>query len=74
MSASKERFASFLPKREQRLTMQDVQLLQLTATNKTNEAIGDEMNPSNGFFTQNQKNIMDGSRSNQTRREDDFFS
>lgn len=28
---------------EQRLTMQDVQLLQLTATNKTNEAIGDAM-------------------------------
>ena len=29
---------------EQRLTKQDVQLLQLTATNKTNEAIGDAMN------------------------------
>lgn len=29
---------------KQRLTKQDIQLLQLTATNKTNEAIGDEMN------------------------------
>lgn len=34
----------------QRLTSQDVQLLQLTATNKTNEAIGEEMNLPMGSF------------------------
>jgi DNA-binding CsgD family transcriptional regulator len=35
---------------EQRLTTQDIQLLQLTATNKTNEAIGEEMNLPMGSF------------------------
>jgi hypothetical protein len=34
----------------QRLTKQDVQLLQLTATNKTNEAIGEELNLPMGSF------------------------
>ena len=34
----------------QRLTSQDVQLLQLTAINKTNEAIGEEMNLPMGSF------------------------
>jgi DNA-binding CsgD family transcriptional regulator len=34
----------------QRLTKQDVQLLQLTATNKTNEAIGEELDLPMGSF------------------------
>jgi DNA-binding CsgD family transcriptional regulator len=44
---------------EQRLTKQDVQLLQLTATNKTNEAIGEEMNLPMGSFHKAKKYLYE---------------
>ena len=44
---------------EQRLTMQDVQLLQLTATNKTNEVIGDEMELPMGSFHKAKKYLYE---------------